>query len=265
MLWNASDVVGYHIEAADGAIGGVKDLLFDDRGSVIRYVVVDTGEWLPGRKVLLAPAALGEADPARRAFPTALRRAQIEDSPSIAEDQPVSRQEEEQLHLHYGWAPYWAAPEAATLAPYWGAAGYEFPYPMTEADAEREAMAETEPGPGEPRGDPHLRSANEVIGYYIEAADGDIGHVEDLLVEDGSWMIRWIVVDTRNWLPGRKVIVSPRWLRSIDWAARKLALDLSRERIRSSPEYDPTSPLDRRLEQAIHEHYERPTYWGQGT
>lgn len=254
MLWNVNDVVGYGIAATDGRIGTVSDFLFDDQTSTIRYIVVDTGEWLPGRKVLLVPDAIGEADPASKTFPVALTRKQVEESPDVSTDQPVSRREEQRLHSHYGWEPYWPGPAMGMVAPYWGAAGYGYgamPPPETESAAARAVEAQ---------GDPHLRSASEVIGYYIEASDGDIGHVEDLLVEDASWTIRYIVVDTRNWLPGKKVVVSPQWLRWVDWGAQKIGLDLPRERIENSPEYDPRTTLDRRYEEALHRHYERPMY-----
>jgi hypothetical protein len=258
MLWNVNDVIGYRLAARDGSIGSVSDLLFDDHTSQVRYLVVDTGEWLPGRKVLLVPGVLGGADPAERAFPVELSRQQVKDSPDLSTDQPVSRQEELRLHSHYAWEPYWAAPPAAMVPPYWSAAGYAhgtMPASgrrgVTEPAAERAAAA---------RGDPHLRSASEVIGYYVEASDGDIGHVEDLLVEDATWTIRYIVIDTRNWLPGRKVIISPQWLRWVDWGSQKIGVDLPRERIENSPEYDPHAALERRHEEALHRHYERPMY-----
>lgn len=257
MLWNVNDVIGYGIEATDGRIGSVSDFLFDDATSAIRYLVVDTGGWLPGRKVLLVPEAVGEADPVGKLFPVQLTRQQVEDSPDISADQPVSRQQEIRLHGYYGWSPYWGMPETALAAPYWGAAGYGYGAVPPARPAEAEAAARA----AEAQGDPHLRSAAEVIGYYIEAEDGDIGHIEDLLVDDASWAIRYIVVDTRNWLPGRKVIISPQWLRWVDWSAQKIGVDLPRERIRNSPEYDQRTTLDRRYEEALHHHYERPVYW----
>jgi sporulation protein YlmC with PRC-barrel domain len=262
MLWSVNDVVGHRIEAADGEVGSVADFFFDDRTSAIRYLAVDTGGWLTGRKVLLAPAAFGPVDVNSKTFTTRLTKAQVKDSPDITSDKPVSRREEEALHTHYGWEPYWAGgPEMVGLAPYWGAAGYATPFyenaqrSETEAAAQRAAEAELE------RGDPNLRSAREIINYYIEAADGEIGHVEDLLVDDEGWRIRYLIVDTRNWLPGRKVVVSPQWLERIDWAGETVTLGQTREQIRNSPEYDPQMTLDRGFEERLHRHYERTAYW----
>jgi sporulation protein YlmC with PRC-barrel domain len=262
MLWSVNDAVGYRVDASDGEVGSVADFFFDDRTSAIRYVVVDTGSWLPGRKVLLVPGALRHAGGGSRAFSTELSKAQVKDSPDVAAEKPVSRQQEELLHAHYGWQPYWAyGPEMAALAPYWGAAGYATPLyetrqtPETEAEAQRAAEAQLG------QGDPDLRSAREVIGYYVAASDGDIGHIEDLLVDDDAWRIRYLVVDTRNWLPGRKVVVSPQWMQRIDWGRETVTLDQTRDQIRNSPEYDPAAVLDRGFEERLHRHYDRPGYW----
>jgi hypothetical protein len=262
MLWSVNDVAGYRIDASDGEVGSVVDFFFDDRTSAIRYVVVDTGSWLPGRKVLLVPDVLRHAGEGSRAFSTGLSKAQVKDSPDVATEKPVSRQQEELLHAHYGWQPYWAyGPEMAALAPYWGAAGYATPLyearqtSETEAEAQRAAEAQLE------QGDPGLRSAREVIGYYIGATDGEIGHVEDLLVDDEAWRIRYLVIDTRNWLPGRKVVVSPQWIHRVDWARETVDLDQTRDQIRNSPEYDVSAPPDRGFEERLHQHFDRPGYW----
>jgi hypothetical protein len=113
----------------------------------------------------------------------------------------------------------------------------------------------------EQEGDPHLQSANEVINYYIEAKDGDIGHVEDFIVEDQTWVIRYMVVDTRNWLPGKKVLVSPQWIKEVSWANARVYVDLLRDTIKNSPEYDPVVPLSREYEHRLYEHYDRQKYW----
>lgn len=262
MLWSVNDVQGYRIDAADGEIGSVVDVLFNEKTSAVRYLVVDTGTWLPGRRVLLVPGALGHASPESKTFPTELTRRQVEDSPDLGDDEPVSRQQERALHAHYGWQPYWAVgPAAVGMAPYWGAAGLATPVYEGRQTSETEAAMQRAAEEERERGDPSLRSADEVIGYYIEARDGDIGHVEDLLVEDEAWTIRYLVIDTRNWLPGRKVLVSPQWLDRVDWASRTVSVDLPRNEIQASPEYDPSATVDRRFEESLHRHYRRPLYW----
>jgi hypothetical protein len=180
-----------------------------------------------------------------------LTKSQVEQSPDIDTDQPVSRQQEINYYRYYGYPQYW---EGSYL---WGLG----PYPVVTpegAPAEYERRWEWE---AKERGDPHLRSSANVIGYYIQATDGDIGHVEDFLVEDSSWAIRYMVVDTRNWWPGKKVLVSPEWIKGVDWSDSKVAVGVTQEQIKKSPEYDPSNPIERDYETRLHDYYGRPSYW----
>ena len=238
MSFSFESLRGYGIHASDGDIGSVRDLYFDDTTSLVRYLVIDTGRWLPGRRVLLAPAAVGGIDHAGKAITAGLTRRQIKESPGIETDRPVSRQYEESLHRHYGWDPYWYGAGAYGMAPYWGGMGMAAVPPPAPHDPVERELADRELAE---RGDPHLRSAHEVVGYYVAASDGDIGHVEDLLVDETNWMIRELVIDTRNWLPGKKVLVAPERLRSVDWADQHIVLDMSRPDVKASPEYDPAT------------------------
>jgi hypothetical protein len=177
MLRSFNDIRGYAIHANDGEIGSLQDLYFDDRSTMIRYLMVDTGNWLPGRQVLLAPAVIGGIDSERQELVTGLTRQQVEASPDTATDKPVSRQEELALHAHYSWDPYWTVPPlAGTLAPYWGAT-----IPAA-ADAAEDRLVDEMIARERAQSDPHLRSAREVEGYHVAATDGEIGHVEDFLI-----------------------------------------------------------------------------------
>ena len=98
-------------------------------------------------------------------------------------------------------------------------------------------------------------------GYHIAATDGDIGHVQDFLVDDATWAIHYLVVDTSNWWFGKKVLVSPEWIDRVDWADAKVYVGVTREQIRKSPEYDPSDPVERDYEPRLHDHYGRPSYW----
>ncbi|HZS93378.1 MAG TPA: PRC-barrel domain-containing protein [Chloroflexota bacterium] len=231
MLWNASAISGYAIEASDGRLGTVSDLLFEDVGWAIRWLVVDTGNWLSGRKVLLPLSALGQPDRALRQFPVKLTMQQVKDSPDIDTDQPVSRQLETHVYDYYGWNPYWGSYMSG------GAMAMPFAAPPLLSGAR---PRETRPD----EGDPHLRSIAAVTGYHIHAVDGEIGHVEDFLVDDAGWSIRFITVDTRNWWPGKKVLVSPRAVREIDWADRLIHLNVDRQKVKDGPPYDPAATVD---------------------
>jgi sporulation protein YlmC with PRC-barrel domain len=250
MLHSFDHIRGHAIRASDGEIGSLHDLYFDDQSTAIRYLVVDTGRWLPGRRVLLAPAAIGGLDTTRREIVTGLTRRQVEDSPDVATDRPVSRQQETALYTYYGWDPYWSMPPlAGTLAPYWGAAIPPAPSAAEERVAVEVAARERA------EADPHLHSAREVEGYHVAATDGDIGHVEDFLIDDRTWTINLLGIDTRNWLPGRKVVISPGWLRGIDWPNREIDVDLTRDQIKASPEYDPARAVDDAYLERLRAHY----------
>src|SRR5690606_35925157 len=113
----------------------------------------------------------------------------------------------------------------------------------------------------ETSGDPHLQSARHVAGYHIHATDDDIGHVEEFLVDDADWTIRYLIVDTRNWWPGKRVLVSPRWISKVSWGDRNVHVDVSRKTVEASPEFDPETVVDRGYEERLHEHYRMPAYW----
>jgi hypothetical protein len=246
MLRNVSAITGYILLAQDDEIGRCRDFLFDDESWIIRYMVADTGKWLPGRKVLISPIWLGEPDWSTRRFRVELTRRQIEDSPPLEQDAPVSRQYELIYSKYYGALPYWGGSDV------WGV----YPYPSLlrvqpdELAGEFEDLEEN-----------HLRSIKEVTGYHIQATDGEIGHVEDFVVDDETWSLRYVVVDTRNWLPGRKVLIRPQWAASVDWAEETLWVDLTTESIQNSPEWDTAAPIRREYERRLHGHYDRLGYW----
>jgi hypothetical protein len=248
MLRSAKEIINYVLSAEDGEIGRCKDFLFDDEFWTIRYMVADTGKWLPGRKVLISPISLEDPKWLDRRFPVKLTKEQIENSPPLDEDAPVSRRYEIKYFNHYYWPYYW------TGGGMWGAA----PYPPAPAPVPREGQfAESDEDPEET----HLRSVKEVTGYHIRAKDGEVGHVEDFVAEDETWAIRYMVVDTRNWLPGRKVLVAPQWIESVDWVDNLVEVDLTTKAVKESPEYDPSKPVNREYEIQLYDFYGRPAYW----
>jgi hypothetical protein len=260
MVRSASELKGYTIEATDGDIGEVVQFYFDDEKWTVRYLVADTGGWLMGRRVLISPAALGRVDWNSRTLHVNMTKERVENSPSVDTDRPVSRQHESDYYDYYGYPYYWSGPYV------WGPVPYPVyppvvppagPDPAGEpTTADREISAASKESD-----DVHLRSTQEVTNYYIEASDGDIGHVEDFLIDDESWTIRYIVIDTRNWWPGKKVLVSPEWIRSVSWSDSRVYVDLARDKIKNAPEYDASLPLTRDYETRLHNHYGRSEYW----
>jgi len=253
MLRNVKDLRGYAILATDGAIGEVDDLYFDDDRWAIRYLVVDTGGWLPARKVLISPVAIGRPDWMAQQLPVSLTTAQVEHSPDIDTRRPVSRQHETEYLGYYGYPPYWGG------AGLWGMGAY--PGSLTTEGRFDEAIKARGTSAAHTPDDCHLRSCRAVTGYHIHATDGDIGHVKDLLVDDRTWAIRYLIVDTSNWWGGHDVLVAPQWIEAVSWRDAKVSVDLTRQAVKDAPPYDSAAQLDREQEQAMHEHYGRPAYW----
>ncbi|HWK43119.1 MAG TPA: PRC-barrel domain-containing protein [Stellaceae bacterium] len=252
MLSTVSSLTGYAIEATDGTLGTVSDFLFDDQSWKVRWLVVDTGTWLPGRKVLIHVSALGKADPLRQQLPVALTKQQVEDSPDILEHQPVSRRMQGQLYDYYGWDPYWGG-NFLGMGSIAGAVG-DPAYGIPGA-----AVAEMAQG-NDHEADPHLHSVDAVTGYHIHATDGSIGHVEGFLIEDENWTVGYLIVDTRNWLPGKHVLLSPYAVREIDWLDRQVKVDIPREKIKAGPPWDPVDLIDEAYARRLHSHYDWPDY-----
>ena len=255
MLRSVRKMLGYHIKALDGRFGKIDDFLFDDLSWTVRYLVADTGRWLPGRKVLLSPLSLGQPQWEDHEFSVELSKKQIEDSPPIEKDELVSRQHEDRLAAYYNLMPYWVGGVMGGI--YVAPSNMGRQTTSTHLGKEAAQMTEKSDYPG----NPHLRSCHEVMSYKIDARDGAIGHAEDFIIDNESWKLRYLVVDTKNWIEGRKFLVAVSWIRNVDWASASVTVDLTKDEIRESPRYDPSSPIERNYEDNLHEHYARSKYW----
>lgn len=259
MLRNAKELRGYAIRATDGLIGRVDDIYFDDQSWVVRYLVVDTGDWLSRRQVLISPLALGSPDWMTQVLPVNLTKAQVEHSPHIDTQKPVSRQHETEFMAYYGYPAYWGG------AGVWGMGAYAGS-PTIQHRIEEDLKAHRTDSDQE-TGDSHLRSCNAVMGHRIEATDGGIGRVEDFLLDDDGWAIRYLIVGTSNWKvwAGHQVLVAPQWIDEVSWPEARVSVDLTRQALKKAPPYDPARQLDRQREQAMFEHYGREGYWAATT
>lgn len=253
MLRNVKELSGYSVHAKDGVMGEVDDLYFDDEAWAIRYLVVDTGRWLSGRKVLIPPAAIGRPDWLGQTLSVSLTKAQVEGCPPIDTRKPVSRQHEAEYSKYFGYPYYWGAGDLWGPGAYPGALALEIE--VAEAAKGRPAAAMQNPD------DSHLRSCRAVTGYHIHASDGDIGHVDDFLVDDHTWAIRYLIVDTSNWWGGHQVLVAPQWIDAVSWSESKVTVPMTRESVKHAPAYASAAQLDRQQEQGIYEHYGHAGYW----
>lgn len=235
MLTSLRKMEGFNVRGVDGEVGKVKDFYFDTVEWIVRYSIVNTGSWFSGAKVLISPSDFSKPAWQDENFTVSLTKEKIEKSPSIETDRPISKQKEADLIKYYNWPYYWGVtPPIRNIA---------------EGEEDKEER------------DPHLRSLNELHGYRIKGTDGKIGHVEDFIVEEDSWIIRYMVVDLRNFLPGKKVLIAPEWIDNINWATKELEVWLDVDSIKNVPKYDPSLPIDRRYEEKLYNYFEVPTYW----
>jgi hypothetical protein len=235
MFWTASRLGDFELQATDGPIGAIRDCLIDDRAWKLRWFVVDTGTWLPGRRVLITPDRIeatggetgGETGDVPPEIGVAISRAEVKASPPSDEKAGVSREYEEALVGHYGWQSYWTG------------LGHAPP----------------------PEGQPELCSADDLLGYHIVAEDGRIGHVDEILIDPDQWVVRYLVVDTRDWWPGKLVLLVPQAIAAIEAESRTVRVKLTREQIRNGPAFDPDQTIDRKIEEQFLGYYGYPVYW----
>jgi hypothetical protein len=253
MLRSIKDINSYPIEAIDGPIGKAKDCLFDDQKWILRHIVVDTGNWLPGKKVLINSSHMQkpEVGYSRHKIPVIVTKKQIEDCPELKSDAPVSRQYETELAEYYKIQPYWLITDLFENSQENASKPEADPSLSPEEKRELEDLREQIESS-------HLRSAKEVFGYQINASDGEFGYVEDLIMEDDTWTILFFVVSTRKWLPGRKFLVDVNWIKTFDWEKNQASVGLNRERIESSPEYDPEKPVNMDYLENLYDFYGMP-------
>jgi sporulation protein YlmC with PRC-barrel domain len=250
MLYRMDKLIGMSIAASDGEIGKVSDVYFDDHFWAARYLVVKTGGYFDDRQVLISPRVVTGIDWDQRILHVGLTRQKVKASPPFDTDKPVARQHEAELAGYYGYPGHWSGPLL------WG----ESLYPVTQA-GEVPHVNEALPGCDERPADRHLRSAKEVTGYHLQASGDAVGHLEDFLVESDSWLIRYIVVDTRNWWPGKHVVISPQWIKGLDWDNKLVNVDVTPNTVKLAPKYEPNHEYSREIEVLLYEHYERPGYW----
>jgi len=266
MLRTLQDLEKCTIGATDGDIGRVKDVYFDDHAWVVRYLIVETGSWTSSRKVLISPISIRTPDWPAHQLPVGITREQVKHSPDIDTDKPVSRQQETQFLGYYGYSSYWDGTGlwGAGMLPYAMYPGYSAPAVdrvTQELAVESALRAERAQHLHD---NPHLRSSKAVVGYHLQAIGGEVGHVEGLLIDDQTWAIRYLVVNTSNWWMGHKVLIAPQWIDGVHWSDRTVTLNLSREVVQNAPHYDPAASLDRQGEVGLYTHYGYPPYWTAG-
>ena len=249
MLRSIKDMEGYAVKSGDdGVIGTVHSLLFRDVDWKVRYIVVDTGKWIPGRRVLVRPGAVKEADGVDQLLRLSMTQEGVERSPDLDDIPPVSRQREIEhrgvLQSMALWEPA-GVPANVYLDPSMAV--------LLEEGEDVEEAVET---------DPHLRSTLELEGYEVHALDGQIGHVREFIVDTGAvWTLQYAVVNTGTFLTGKDALVHVSWMTDIDWKASAVRLDLTKKSVEGAPDFDPKEPVNREFEDRLFDYYGRPVYY----
>lgn len=242
MLHDIEDLVGGTILATDGKIGEIRSFYFDDHEWIVRYLLVATSPWFNSRDVLVALECFQDVDWQARTCAVQLTREKIKNAPGIDASRPVERSREDEIVRYYGWQQYW---NVRTLER----------RPMAGTDAGRQVAV------AEPAKESLLRNTREVFGYTIRATDGEIGVIDSFIVDDACWQIRYAIVDTGNWIPGKRVLVSPEWITGISWEDADIDIRLTKGRIAQAPEFDPRRPITREYEDALCRYYGMSKYW----
>lgn len=260
MLYSMNALTKAKIKSSDSAFGDIRDLYFDDVSWVLRYFVVDVGTWLEGRHVLISPESLTEFRDDENAFASKLSRQQIHDSPLFDTQKTVSRQHEESLSKHYGWTPYWVTPMAAFPLP------SLYTYPVVGATADRWNQENEMPLTAanewethqdiDSRQDVHLRSFQEIKSYGLQATDGDIGELDDLLIDAASWRVTHIIVDTRKWWPGGQVVIDRALVTDISWGDARIVVAMSRDEVKKAPPYDKDQKFNESFQMLLSQYYQ---------
>lgn len=233
MLRSTRDLHGYKVHATDGEAGHLGQFYFDDQTWKVRYIVVNVGNWLHRKEVLISPRSITKVDDFDNTIRTTLTTEQILNSAGTYTHKPVAFQQPTDIPIYFGWPPYYG-PRGSNI----------------DVDSASE-------------NDPHLRTTEVVGGYHIMAADSEVGHIEDFIVDDQTWKILYAVADTRNWWPGKKVLLATDWISWLSQAEFNAYVNVLRERIVSAPEFDSEQPLTRDFEIKLYTHYKRLPYWEQ--
>ncbi|PSL50806.1 PRC-barrel domain protein [Salsuginibacillus halophilus] len=252
MLFEAKKLRNFGVITSDGELGKIDDVYMDEDQWVIRYLVVNRKPLLPGGKVLVSPIAVERMDINGQTIHLNVTKEELEEAPGKEEAEPITRKKELELHHHFGYGYYWPAQGM------WGS----FPYPhQLRVEAPHHQRPQELPNEEEIK----VRSLKEMTGdwsgYDVEGSDGDIGTIDDVIVEDDTWNIRYISVDTGRLFSTGHAVLSSSWILHTEDEEKKVRVKMARHEVQAAPEYVPGQPLDREFEERLFDHYDQEKYW----
>jgi hypothetical protein len=258
MLHTINDLKNLAIHASDGDIGLTKDFYFDDKQWAIRYLVVETGSWLFSKRILLSPISIKELNQENKTLTVSISRSQVKNSPDIDSEKPVSRQYEVDYMGYYGYPHYWGNTGlwGSYPSPYMMAPGYYSVAPQPDDFDAPDMFADVNAALSRDK-DHHLRSSDAVTGYHLDAIDGELGHLQGMLIDIDTWAIRYLIINTSNWWLGHLVLIAPKWIKEVSWPTSKIYVDMTQQQVKDAPTFDPSVPFSLEHEQSLQTHYGR--------
>ncbi len=258
MLFTLKEVQDYQLRAVDGDFGKMKTFLLDDFEWVIRYLVVEVGS----RDVLLSVLAVGEPDRDHKVLPVDVSKDKVMNSPTFDIHQPLSRETEREFSDYFEWPYYWEPDDVPNTLP-----GDLTAVPLIDMELDREEkegeqalIPETgTTGPETDQPNDRLRSTQALFGDTIHTTNDNraAGKLFDIVTQSENWNILYLVVDTGGLLSGKKVLVSPNWVRKIDEAGSRIYVNLKQETIQNSPEFQSIHDLDGDYQSRLDDYYNR--------
>ncbi len=258
MLRKLHSLKSFVVNGKNGKLGKVDDFYFDQEQFVVRYLVIDTGSWLEHEQTLISTHAIDNIDFDSSIIHVNLSSDELEDSPSIEKNEPISKSKEKALIEYFGWPDYWKKSHSSdSELIHAGITERKKLLNFKTLQKEDEAKQKAK------KVESNLRSLEEIRGYKIHAKDDKFGHLEDLFVEEeDSWIIRYLLIDTRNIMEGKLVIIAPEWIESINWFDKEIFIDKDKKEIEESPEYkEEKAPIDKSYEELLYDHYDEKKYW----
>lgn len=231
MLHSLHRLLGFSIGAIDGEIGHVKDFCFDDNTWTIRYLVVETGNWLFGRKVLISPVALLQPDWDKKSFPVNLTKEQVQSSPDISLNHPLSAEQTERLSSHYSW-PYQEESGIGFMTTGMVGGVVAPGIPLDERISD-----ELHHHPSAESGERHLHAVKHTTRFDIHASDGVIGEASDFLIDE-NWRIQSIVAETGSWFSGKKLLLNVSNIQRVEWETSAIYYSDSLATLKSSQDFN---------------------------
>jgi uncharacterized protein YrrD len=259
MLKSVKQIQGFTLKSNDGEIGKVVNFLFDDQDWIVRHLVVETGNWLFQKKVLISPVAINEVLLGKREIVVSLSKSQIEASPDVDTEKPVSRIMEAQIYDHYQWPYYWGASSAWGMTTFQGVMGGPITFSQPGTSLESELQKEAAPAILED--ELHLRSSREVLGYHVKGPENSYGHVSDFVLEMKNWAIRYLVVDLHRVFSRHPVLLPRECVDGIRWSDQQFCVNRSEEDLARAPKFRPKEPITRKFEERTFEYFGRSGYW----